>query len=107
MYFLYKRLLRCSLKIQGGPCEEDYDSDNSEYSELESEEEEDVFADTTTEPKTSAFTRRKDNTEHSNPNSYSWTILRAATVKLIQNKLQEYISIAGIELQGGIVYNFV
>lgn len=83
----------------GGPCEEDYDSDNSEYSELESEEEEDVFADTTTEPKTSAFTRRKDNTEHSNPNSYSWTILRAATVKLIQNKLQEYISIAGIELQ--------
>lgn len=43
---------------------------------------------------------RRDNTEHSNPYSYSWNVMRLAIMKLSQNQLQEFINIAGIEMQG-------
>lgn len=43
---------------------------------------------------------RRENTEHSNPYSYSWNVMRLAVMKLSQHQLQEFIGIAGIELQG-------
>ena len=43
---------------------------------------------------------RRENSEHSNPYSYSWSILRLAIMKLSQNQLQEFINVAGIEMQG-------
>lgn len=65
--------------------------------ELE-DEDEDVFSGKiiTTEKKKDA----KENTEHYNPNSLSWAIMRLAIVKLAQNQLQSFINIAGIEIQG-------
>lgn len=32
--------------------------------------------------------------------SYSWSILRLALIKLSTHKIQEFIKVAGIELQG-------
>lgn len=69
-------------------------------------DEEDVFADPlNNDPKASQASamlkkHRRENTEHSNPNSYSWIIMRLAIMKLAQNQLQEFINIAGIEMQG-------
>lgn len=38
--------------------------------------------------------------EHSNPNSYSWCVLRLAVMKIVQCQLQDFLNVAGIELQG-------
>lgn len=71
-------------------------------------EEEDVFADPlSNDVKASQVSavlkkHRRENTEHSNPHSYSWNIMRLAIMKLAQSQLQEFINIAGIELQGKI-----
>lgn len=74
----------------------DYDSSDSAVSDLDSsEDEEDVF-DTNAKPKS----KPKDNTEHSNPNSYSWCILRLAIVRILQQQMQDFLNIAGIEMQG-------
>nr|XP_034195927.1 dmX-like protein 2 isoform X3 [Osmia lignaria] len=73
----------------------DYDSSDSAVSDLDSsEEEEDVF-DTNSKPKT----RIKDNTEHSNPNSYSWCVMRLAIARILQQQLQDFLNVAGIEMQ--------
>ncbi|XP_043473124.1 dmX-like protein 2 isoform X3 [Leptopilina heterotoma] len=73
----------------------DYDSSDSAVSDLDSsEDEEDVF-DTNAKPKS----KPKDNTEHSNPNSYSWSILRLAIVRILQQQMQDFLNIAGIEMQ--------
>ncbi|XP_017883774.1 dmX-like protein 2 isoform X2 [Ceratina calcarata] len=73
----------------------DYDSSDSAVSDLDSsEEEEDVF-DTNSKPKN----KPKDNTEHSNPNSYSWCVMRLAIVKILQKQLQDFLNVAGIEMQ--------
>ncbi|KAK9294166.1 hypothetical protein QLX08_011144 [Tetragonisca angustula] len=73
----------------------DYDSSDSAVSDLDSsEDEEDVF-DTNSKPKS----KPKDNTEHTNPNSYSWCVMRLAIVKILQQQLQEFLNIAGIEMQ--------
>ncbi|XP_076387678.1 rabconnectin-3 alpha isoform X3 [Megachile rotundata] len=73
----------------------DYDSSDSAVSDLDSsEDEEDVF-DTNSKPKT----KLKDNTEHSNPNSYSWCVMRLAIVKILQQQLQDFLNVAGIEMQ--------
>ncbi|XP_046141549.1 dmX-like protein 2 isoform X3 [Osmia bicornis bicornis] len=73
----------------------DYDSSDSAVSDLDSsEEEEDVF-DTNSKPKT----RVKDNTEHSNPNSYSWCVMRLAIARILQQQLQDFLNVAGIEMQ--------
>lgn len=69
-------------------------------------DEEDVFSDPlSNDPKASQASamlkkHRRENTEHSNPNSYSWIIMRLAIMKLAQSQLQEFINIAGIEMQG-------
>lgn len=74
----------------------DYDSSDSAVSDLDStDDEEDVF-DTGSKPKT----KPKDNTEHSNSNSYSWSVMRLAIVKILQQQLQDFLTIAGIEMQG-------
>lgn len=89
-YFLMKP------RIESEDAEEiDYDSSDSAVSDLgSSDEEEDVF-DTNVKPKS----KPKDNTEHSNPTSYSWCIMRLAIVKMLQQQLQDFLNVAGIEIQ--------
>ncbi|KAG4080274.1 hypothetical protein HA402_010766 [Bradysia odoriphaga] len=89
------------------PDEDDYDSADSVASDMEDDnDEEDVFSDPlSNDPKASQASEmlkkhRRENTEHSNPNSYSWIIMRLAIMKLAQSQLQEFINIAGIEMQG-------
>ncbi|CAH1397580.1 unnamed protein product [Nezara viridula] len=75
-YFLSKPILSEDAQLL------DYDSGGSERSDSESEGE-DVFdgdkCDThsMTDP-------RKENTEHSNPNSYSWAVMRLAIIRVIR-----------------------
>ncbi|XP_058830024.1 dmX-like protein 2 isoform X2 [Topomyia yanbarensis] len=99
-YFLTKPVPK------GDPEGDDYDSADSAVSDLDDEEDdEDVFNDPlNNDPKAhqaSAAVRkhRRENTEHSNPNSYSWCILRLALIRVAQNQLQTFINIAGIEMQ--------
>lgn len=75
----------------------DYDSAGSEQSDEEEEEDEDVFDGETTKGKDEDL---KDNTEHSNPSSYSWAVMRLAVLRIMQKQLQEFLTVAGIELQG-------
>uniref|UniRef100_A0A182VT50 RAVE complex protein Rav1 C-terminal domain-containing protein n=1 Tax=Anopheles minimus TaxID=112268 RepID=A0A182VT50_9DIPT len=89
-----------------GADEEEYDSADSAVSDLDDEDEdEDVFNDPlNNDPKASQVSaavrkHRLENTEHSNPNSYSWCIMRYALIRVAQNQLQSYIAIAGIEMQ--------
>jgi hypothetical protein len=73
----------------------DYDSADSAVSDLEvEEEEEDVFEGTGANPKVPD----RENTEHSNPSSYSWCLMRLAIMKLVQHQLQDFLSVAGIEI---------
>ncbi|XP_065333652.1 dmX-like protein 2 isoform X2 [Cloeon dipterum] len=72
----------------------DYDSADSAESEVE-EEEEDVFEGSTTGNER----EDKDNTEHSNPNSFAWCVLRLAITTLVQHQLKDFLNVAGIELQ--------
>ncbi|XP_014244478.1 dmX-like protein 2 isoform X1 [Cimex lectularius] len=74
----------------------DYDSAGSDVSDMSEEEEEDVFEGESKEKKNNTD---KENTEHSNPNSYSWAIMRLAVLKLIHDQLQSFLSVAGIDLQ--------
>ncbi|XP_066993059.2 dmX-like protein 2 isoform X2 [Anabrus simplex] len=75
----------------------DYDSADSIVSDLEEEEdEEDVFEGSAVVKDAS---EKDDNTEHSNPNSYSWCVIRLALMKLTQCQLQDFLSVAGIEVQ--------
>lgn len=76
-------------------------------SDLDDEDEdEDVFNDPlNNDPKVSQVSaavrkHRRENTEHSNPGSYSWCILRFALIRVAQNQLQTFINVAGIEMQG-------
>lgn len=84
----------------------DYDSADSAVSDLDDEEEEeDVFdgATTTTNPKG----LDKENTEHSNPSSYSWYVMRLAIMKVVQHQLQDFLNVAGIEIQGEQFVSFL
>lgn len=99
-YFLTKP------SLSGDTNEDDYDSADSAVSDLDDDEDdEDVFADPLSndvkKSQTAAAIKkhRKENTEHTNPNSLSWCILRCAIVKHVQNQLQSFISVAGLELQ--------
>ena len=75
----------------------DYDSADSAVSDLYiEEEEEDVFEGTATNHKVPD----RENTEHSNPSSYSWCVMRLAIMKLVQYQLQDFLNVAGIEMQG-------
>ncbi|XP_053676697.1 dmX-like protein 1 [Anopheles nili] len=89
-----------------GADEEEYDSADSAVSDLDDEDEdEDVFNDPlNNDPKASQVSaavrkHRLENTEHSNPNSYSWCIMRFALIRVAQNQLQSFIGVAGIEMQ--------
>ncbi|XP_035791967.1 dmX-like protein 2 isoform X1 [Anopheles albimanus] len=100
-YFLTKPIPRGY-----GADEEEYDSADSATSDMEEDEEdEDVFNDPlNNDPKASQVSaavrkHRLDNTEHSNPNSYSWCIMRFALIRVAQSQLQQFIAIAGIEMQ--------
>jgi hypothetical protein len=77
----------------------DYDSADSAVSDLDDDEdEEDVFEGTATSTNPKAPDR--ENTEHSNPSSYSWCVMRLAIMKLVQHQLQDFLGVAGIEMQG-------
>lgn len=75
---------------------DDYDTDDSHESDGEEEEEED---DGDVNVSRSQL-KSKENTEHTNPTSYSWSILRLALIKNSTHKIQEFVKVAGIELQG-------
>ncbi|PSN54280.1 DmX-like protein 2 [Blattella germanica] len=76
----------------------DYDSADSAVSDLDDEEEEeDVFEGTTSSANPKVPDR--ENTEHSNPSSYSWCVMRLGIMKLVQQQLQEFLNVAGIEIQ--------
>lgn len=99
-YFLTKP------SLSGDTNEDDYDSADSAVSDLDDEDDdEDVFADPlsndTKKSQTAAAIKkhRKENSEHTNPNSLSWCILRCAIVKHVQNQIQSFINVAGLELQ--------
>ncbi|XP_055376112.1 dmX-like protein 2 [Condylostylus longicornis] len=81
-YFLTKPVVE-------GADDDDYDTDNSVIDSEEEDDDGDVFMD--------KKSKNKDNVEHLNPHSYSWTIIRCALVKLVQQKIQQFIQIAGIE----------
>ncbi len=38
--------------------------------------------------------------EHSDPNSYSWCLMRYATVKFLRNSINKFLPQIGIELPG-------
>lgn len=81
----------------------DYDSADSAVSDLSEgeEEDEDVFdSGVGAETKDSKRHPAKENTEHSNPYSYAWLIMRLAVMKLVQDQLQDFLNVAGVELQG-------
>ena len=40
------------------------------------------------------------NTEHCDPNSYSWKLMRFACMKLCKQKITQMLTVAGIEAQG-------
>lgn len=67
-----------------------YYLDEIESENEEEEEDEDVFDAPTT-------TVKVVNNEHSDPNSYSWLVLRLATLKITQNRLTDFLSVAGLE----------
>lgn len=86
--------------------EDEYDSADSITSDLDEDEDDDVFADPlNNDPKANQASaalkkHRRENTEHSNPYSYSWLIMRTAILRIAQNQLQDFIAVAGIEMQG-------
>ncbi|XP_065223519.1 dmX-like protein 2 isoform X2 [Planococcus citri] len=80
----------------------DYDSADSAVSDLSEgeEEDEDVFdSGVGAEISHSKRQQTKENTEHSNPYSYAWLIMRLAVMKLVQDQLQDFLNVAGVELQ--------
>lgn len=86
--------------------DDEYDSADSISSDIDEDEDDDVFADPlNNDPKASQASaavkkHRRENTEHSNPYSYSWLIMRTAILRIAQNQLQDFIAVAGIEMQG-------
>lgn len=81
-------------------------------SDIDEDEDDDVFADPlNNDPKASQASaamkkHRRENTEHSNPYSLSWLIMRTAILRIAQNQLQDFIAVAGIEMQGIIIKSF-
>ncbi|XP_034490581.1 dmX-like protein 2 [Drosophila innubila] len=73
---------------------DDYDTDDSHESDGEEEEDDDDDVNVSR-----SQLKSKDNTEHANPMSYSWSILRLALIKNSTHKIQEFVKVAGIELQ--------
>nr|CAI5817941.1 unnamed protein product [Callosobruchus analis] len=59
-------------------------------SETEETDEEDVFD--------APATEKTVNNEHSDPNSYSWLVLKLATLRIVYNKLNDFLGVAGLEM---------
>lgn len=53
----------------------------------EEDEDEDVFDAPVTK------TAKIVNCEHSDPNSYSWLVLRLATLRIVQHKINEFLAV--------------
>ncbi|XP_018327674.1 dmX-like protein 2 isoform X2 [Agrilus planipennis] len=70
-------------KPDAGPDCDDVSSDSES-------EEEDVFD-------TDAPEQEINNLEHSDPNSYSWLVLKLATLRIVHHNLTEFFCIAGLE----------
>ncbi|CAH1131144.1 unnamed protein product [Ceutorhynchus assimilis] len=69
-----------------------YNVDEVESENEDEDEDEDVFDG----PATTTTTKTVNN-EHSDPNSYSWLILKLATLRITQNRLLEFLAVAGLE----------
>lgn len=41
-----------------------------------------------------------ENTEHSNPASFSWAILRLAVIKMLLKHVHDFINVSGIDIHG-------
>ncbi|XP_049871334.1 dmX-like protein 2 isoform X2 [Pectinophora gossypiella] len=80
---------------------ENYDYDSAESGAEDAEDsgsevdDDDIFdTSTTKKEKKSKFS----NTEHSDPDSYSWYVMRVAVLRLAQQKLQHFLQMCGIEM---------
>lgn len=86
----------------------DYDSNNSDSSDEELDEyyDDDMYDDT------GPFAQKKKpkvplpgEAEHSDPNSYSWCLMRYVILKFVVQKFQNFLPLSGIELAG--MYSFL
>ncbi|GLH09347.1 Uncharacterized protein GBIM_14433 [Gryllus bimaculatus] len=94
-YFLMKPQLSAEAAVV------DYDSAESAESEPEDEEEEeDVFEGSGTGigGASRLGATREPSSEHTNPGSFSWCVLRLAIARVVQRQLHEFLNAAGIEL---------
>ena len=71
----------------------DYDS----AEESDQEDDIDELEDEDDDPFSNAPVK-SENLEHSNPNSYSWAILRLTVLSIAQKNIEKFLSIGGIEL---------
>ncbi|XP_075155148.1 rabconnectin-3 alpha [Haematobia irritans] len=71
---------------------DDYDTDDPYESENEDEEDEVIGVSATKD-------KDKCNKEHLDPMSYSWCIVRVALMKVFIKKIQDFVTISGIEIQ--------
>ncbi|XP_059690047.1 dmX-like protein 1 isoform X5 [Gavia stellata] len=79
-YFIAKPFLPSQSKVE-------YDSEESQES---GEDDEDIDGD--------VFASNSHNQEHSNPNSYSWSLMRLAMVQLVLHNLKIFYPLAGHDL---------
>ena len=73
--------------------EMDSDADTDDEMDDDDDYDDDPFATTV---------RKDDNTEHSNPQSFSWCVMRYACIIIAQQNLEKFLTMAGIELTGTI-----
>jgi hypothetical protein len=88
------------------PKEAEVDFDSGEESEGENEDDvldEDPFED---DPFAN-IPPKAENREHSNPNSFSWCLMRYACLRLAQSSLEKFVNVAGIELTGKLTYSTI
>ncbi|XP_072938045.1 dmX-like protein 2 isoform X3 [Epargyreus clarus] len=85
--------------LEQDPESNDYDSAESGAEDAEdsaSEADDDDIFDTSTTKKEKR--RKGANMEHSEPDSYSWYVMRVAVLRLAQQKLQHFLQLCGIEM---------
>lgn len=83
----------------------DYDSADSAVSDLSEDEDEDCDVFDNTQDNKSKTTKT-ENTEHSNPYSYAWMVMRLAIMQLVQEQLHGFLTVAAIDLQGNKIAHF-
>ena len=69
------------------------DSDNEDL--IEEDEDDDPF---------SNAPPKNENTQHSDPNSYAWCLMRYACISLSQALLEKFLSLAGVEPSGKYIF---